>query len=60
MGDGGVVVGLSAEHEDVGSTHGSSIVSSATDVLGMGRVGGVCQMCMCLARSCVGGEGVSG
>ena len=23
-------------------------------------VGGVCEMCMCLARGCVGGEGVSG
>ena len=47
----------------VGGTRGSGIVSSATDVLwmsvvrGMRRVGGVCEMCMCLARGCVGGEG---
>ena len=41
-------------------------VSSATDALwmsvvrGMRGVGGVCEMCMCLARGGVGGEGVSG
>ena len=49
-----------------GATRGSGIVSSAADVIGMsvGRgmigVGGVCEMCMCLALSAVGGEGVSG
>ena len=42
---------------------GSGIVSSATDVLwlslvrGMRGVSGVCEMCMCLVRSGVGGEG---
>ena len=45
---------------------GLGIVSSAADVLWisvvcvMRGVGGVCEMCMCLARGCVGGEGVSG
>ena len=49
----------------VGGTHGSGVVSSAADVLwmsvvrGMRGVGGVCEMCMCLARGGVGGEGVS-
>ena len=44
-------------------TRGSGIVSSAADVLGMSvvsgmrGVGGVREMCMCLAR---GGEGVEG
>ena len=55
---------VSAGH--VGRTRGSGIVSSAADVLwmsvmrGMRGVGGVCEMCMCLTRSGVGGEGVSG
>ena len=41
-------------------------MSDAADVLGMSAVrgmrgvGGVCEMCMCLARGCVGDEGVSG
>ena len=41
----------------------SGIVSSAADVLWMGvvrgmrGVGGVCEMCMCLAWGSVGGEG---
>ena len=45
----------------VGNTRG--IVSGAADVLwmsmvrGMRRVGGVCEMSMCLARGGVGGEG---
>ena len=45
-----------------GGTRGSRIVSSATDVLfmsvvcGMGGVGGVCEMCMCLTWGGVGGE----
>ena len=43
-------------------TRGSGIVSSAADVLwisvvrGMRGVGGVCEMCICLARGGVGGE----
>ena len=59
VGHGGVVV--SAWH--VGGIRGSGIVSIAADVLGMSvvrgmtGVGGVCEMCMCLAR---GGVGVSG
>ena len=50
---GGVVV-LSTRH--VGGTCGSGTVSSAADVLEMSVVrgirgfGGVCEMCMCLAR----------
>ena len=35
---------------------GSGVLSSICDVLVRG-VGGVCDMCMCLARGCVGGEG---
>ena len=52
---------VSAGH--VGNTRGSGIVLSAADVLwmsvvrGMCGVGGVCEMCMCLARGGVGGEG---
>ena len=44
-------------------THGSGIVSRAADVLwmrvvcGMRGVGGVCEMCMCLARGGVDGDG---
>ena len=53
VGDGGG--GVSAEH--VGGTRGSGIVSSTADVLGMSVVRGMCEMCMCLARSSVGGEG---
>ena len=47
----------------VGGTRGSGIVSNAADVLwmsvvrGMRGVGGVCEMCMCLARVGVDGEG---
>ena len=42
-------------------TFGSGVLSSSStgDVLVRG-VGGVCEMCMCLARGGVGGEGVSG
>ena len=64
MGDGCGVVVVSAWH--VGGTRGSGILSSAADVLwmsvvrGMRGVGGVCVMCMCLARGGVGGAGVSG
>ena len=59
VGDGGGVVVVSG-------TRGSCIVSRTADVLGMSMVrgmrgfGGVCEMCMCLARGGVGGEGVSG
>ena len=51
---------VSAWH--VGGTRGSDIVSSAAEVLwmslvrGMRGVGGICEMCMCLAQGCVGGE----
>ena len=47
----------------VEGTRGPGIVSSAADVLwmsvvrGMIRVGGVCEMCTCLARGGVSGEG---
>ena len=44
-------------------TRGSGVLSSTGDVLVMSvvtGVGGVCDMCMCLARGAVGGEGVSG
>ena len=44
-------------------TCGSSVLYSTCDVLEMRvvrAVGGVCDMCMCLARGGVGGEGVSG
>ena len=50
----------------VGGTRGSGIVSSAADVLwmsvvrGIRGVGGVCKMCMCLARHGISGEWVSG
>ena len=50
----------------VGDTRGSGIVSRAADVQwmsvvrGIRGVGGVCEMCLCLARGGVGGEGVSG
>ena len=40
-------------------TRGSGVLSSTCDVLVRG-VGGECDMCMCLARGGVGGEGVSG
>ena len=49
----------------VSEGHVCSIVSSADDVLwmsvvrGMRGVGGVCEMCMCLIRRGVCGEGVS-
>ena len=38
-------------------TRGSGVLSSTGDVLVRG-VGGVCHMCMCLARGGVGGEGL--
>ena len=60
----GYVVVVSVWHEYVGGTRGSGIVSSAAGMLGMSVVrrmrvvGGVCEMCMCLARGSVGVEGV--
>ena len=51
VGDGRCVVVVSAGHEYVGGTRDSGIVSSASDVHGMRGVGGVCEMCMCMARS---------
>ena len=47
---------MSAGHECLGGTRGSYIVSSAAEVLwmsvvhGMRGIGGVCEMCMYLAR----------
>ena len=45
-------------------TRGSGVLFSIGDVLEMSivmrGVGGVCDMCMCLTRGGVGGEGVSG
>ena len=58
------MVVVSAGH--VGGIRSSGIVSIAADVLWMSvvremrGVGGVCEMCMCLARGGVGGDGVSG
>ena len=52
--------------EYMGGRRGSDVVSSADDVLemsvvhGVRGVGGVCEMCICLAWDGVGGEGVSG
>ena len=43
----------------ISGTRGSGVLSSTGDVLVRG-VGGMCDMCMCLARGGVGGEGVSG
>ena len=61
MGDGWGVVVVSAGH--VSDTRCSGIVSRAADVLWisvvrvMRGVGGVCEMCMCLARGGMSGEG---
>ena len=46
------------ENVCMGSTRGSGVLASAGDVLEMSVVicvGGVCDMCMCLARGGVGG-----
>ena len=57
---------MSAGHECVSGTRGPGIVSIVADVLGMSvlrgmtRLGGVCEMCMCLAWGCVGGKGGEG
>ena len=58
MENGGGVDVVSAWH--MGCTRGSGIEASAANVLGMRTVGGVCEMCMGLARGSVEGEGVSG
>ena len=53
---------MDAEHEYVGDTHDSGVVSIATNmlemsvVLGMRVVGGVCEMYTCLARGGVRSE----
>ena len=39
-------------------TRGSGVLSSTGDLVR--GVGGVCDMCMCLAQGGVGGEGMSG
>ena len=60
MGSGGGVVAVSA---CMSGTRGSGVLSSTCDVLEKSvvrGVGGVCDMCMCLSRGGVGGEGVSG
>ena len=60
MGSRGGVVAVSV---CMSSTRGSGVLSSTGDVLEMSvvrGVGGVCGMCMCLARCGVGAEGVSG
>ena len=54
MGYGGGVVAY------MGGTHGSGVLASACDVLGISvvrGVGGVHDMCMCLPRGGVGGVG---
>ena len=53
MGSGRGVVAVSA---CMSGTRGSGVLSSTGDVLVRG-VGGVCDMCMCLAQGGVGGEG---
>ena len=56
VGDGGGVFVVIVWHDYVRGTRGSVIVSIAADVQGMSvvpgmrGVGGVCEMCMCLAR----------
>ena len=57
VGSGGGVVVVSAY---MGGTRCSGVLASACDVLEMSvvrGVGGVCDMCMCLARGEVGGVG---
>ena len=60
MGSGGGVVAVNAY---MGGTRGSGVLSSACDVFEMSvvrDVGGVCDMCMCLARGGWEVLGVSG
>ena len=57
VGSGGSVVAVSA---CMSGTRCSDVLSSTCDVLERSvvrGVGGVCDMCMCLARGVVGGEG---
>ena len=42
---------------NVVGTRGSGIVFGSAGVLGMRRVGGVCEMCICLTRGAVRGKG---
>ena len=59
MGSGVGVVSVSVY---MGGTCGSGVLSSAADVLEMSVVrgiGGVCDMCMCLARGVVRGLGLA-
>ena len=57
--EGGVVA---VSEGNVGGTRGSGIVSNAADMIGMSvvrgmrGVGGVCEMCICLALEGVDGE----
>ena len=47
----------------MGGTRGSGVLSSTGDVIEISvvrGVGGVCDICMCLARGGVGGEGMTG
>ena len=66
VGGGEGVIAVIAGHEYGGCTRVSGIVCSAADVLGMSvvrqlrGVGGVCEMCMRLARGGVGGEWIRG
>ena len=53
VGSGGGVFVVSV---CMSGTRGSGVLSSTGDMLVRG-VGGVCDMCMCLARGGVGGEG---
>ena len=61
MGDGRGVVVVSAGHEYVGGTHGSGVVSTAADILGMSvvrgmrGVSGLYEMYMYLTWGGVGG-----
>ena len=53
-------VGVFAVSACMSGTRGSGVLPSTGDVLemsGVRGVGGVCDMCMCLARVGVGGEG---
>ena len=56
VGSGDCVIAVSTY---IGGTHSSGVLSSsACDVVSVVRaVGGVCDMCMCLARDGVGGIG---
>ena len=65
VGPRGCVVAVRAVCECMGGTRGSGFVYTADDVLetsvvpGVVAAGGVCGMCMCLARGGVRGVGVS-